>query len=181
MILVSVIPIVFIQTSSTSTVSARGVFDSEFFESDQLVINVDDLAKRTKPPSYELFFYILAGMGVAGIIFTLMIRPGEVDNSRARGMPRDNEYGSRAIPDPVREVIRRWDIICLFAAIVFFHFGNAAMLPFVAKKIGEINNVTNVVPEVTIFNSTIAIDAKNAVSLCNIVGQVMTSVFREPL
>jgi len=85
--------------------------------------------------SYDGIFYLLAGMCLASVVATLLIRRDEIDDELARG-GEDHQ----ADPDFAPGVARLGDlfldrrILIFSASIVLFHFANAAMLPLVGQK-----------------------------------------------
>jgi MFS family permease len=88
--------------------------------------------------AYDGIFYLLAGMCLASIVATLLIRRDEIDDELARGADEDD-----ANPDlepriaRLGELFRDRRILFFTASIVLFHFANAAMLPLVGQKMTE--------------------------------------------
>lgn len=79
-------------------------------------------------------FYGVAMMAVFSAIAVLLIRERDIDHVLARGADGEADAG---------RAVSRWSIvtdrrILLFAAaVVLFHFANAAMLPLVGQKVGH--------------------------------------------
>jgi MFS family permease len=95
--------------------------------------------------AYEGIFYLLAGMCVASIVATLMIRRDEIDDDLARGAdsegPEDVMHDRELDSSPkapqiarLGELFKDRRILIFSASIVLFHFANAAMLPLVGQK-----------------------------------------------
>ncbi|WP_332362460.1 MULTISPECIES: MFS transporter [Asaia] len=78
-------------------------------------------------------FYLVCGSAIASACGLLLIRPKEIDQKIARGSEDDNNEPPIAIG---RLLSQRpvWVFLC---AIVLFHLGNAAMLPFAAQVMAK--------------------------------------------
>lgn len=79
-------------------------------------------------------FYGVAAMAVASAVSVLQIREGDIDHQLARGA--DSPDGHCAIV-PLRQLLTDSRILWFTAAVVLFHFANAAMLPLVGQKVGH--------------------------------------------
>jgi MFS family permease len=71
-------------------------------------------------------FILAAIFGVASIISTLMIPGRCIDNAAARGM---KEHGKDSKVSGVKVLLSCKPLLVLAGALMFFHLGNAAMLP----------------------------------------------------
>lgn len=85
----------------------------------------------------EWIFYLVAAMSIGSIISVLRIRPSEIDHELARGAI--DEKGDKDAPEVsgFKAVITDRRILIFAAAVVLFHFGNAAMLPLVGQALAE--------------------------------------------
>lgn len=77
-------------------------------------------------------FWVLAGMALISVLATLRIPPDAVDHDLARGM--DHAPGEPH-PQPSRFTVlaHNRELVIFGAAVVAFHFANAAMLPLVGE------------------------------------------------
>jgi MFS family permease len=107
--------------------------------------------------AYEGIFYLLAAMCAATIVAARFIRPGEIDHDLARGAagadepleardgceregPRTEVPGGAAPGSRVAglgELFGDRRILVFSAAVVLFHFANAAMLPLAGQKLSH--------------------------------------------
>lgn len=79
---------------------------------------------------YHWIFYLVCAFAVASAGIVTLINPAEIDHARARGgedPANDNQ------PIPIRGLLRRRDLLIFLAAVLLFHFGNAAMLPMAGQ------------------------------------------------
>ena len=83
--------------------------------------------------AYEGIFFLLAGMCGLSIISTLCIRRDDIDDRLARGEAEDAPEGGGITP--LGQLLRDRRIVVFAAAVVLFHFANAAMLPLVGQKL----------------------------------------------
>ncbi len=72
-------------------------------------------------------FYLICAFAAASALATTLIDPAAIDHELARG----GEASGRALP--VQDLLRRRDLRVFLAAILLFHFGNAAMLPMAGQ------------------------------------------------
>jgi predicted MFS family arabinose efflux permease len=81
---------------------------------------------------YHWIFYLVCAFAVASAAIVTLINPAEIDHEQARG-------GEDAVhqPVPFRTLLRRRDLIVFLAAVVLFHFGNAAMLPMAGQVLAK--------------------------------------------
>jgi len=79
---------------------------------------------------YHWIFYLVCGFAVASAVIVTLINPAEIDHERARGGEEAAEGGQ---PIAFRDLLRRRDLLVFLAAVVLFHFGNAAMLPMAGQ------------------------------------------------
>jgi len=79
-------------------------------------------------------FYGVAAMAVASAISAQLIRESDIDHQLARGADSDGDTSSIV---PIRAILRDPRILWFAAAVVLFHFANAAMLPLVGQKVGH--------------------------------------------
>jgi MFS family permease len=77
---------------------------------------------------YAGIFYLVCGFAVLSAVAVKLVNPDEIDHRMARG--EDEAEGD---PIPLRELLRRRDLLVFLASIVLFHFGNAAMLPMAGQ------------------------------------------------
>lgn len=76
-------------------------------------------------------FWMLAAMAALSIVATLRIPATAIDHDVARGM--DQLAGQR--PSGLAVLLRNRRLLVFAAAVVMFHFANAAMLPLVGQKL----------------------------------------------
>lgn len=98
--------------------------------------------------AYEGIFYLVAAMSALSVVSVLSIREGDIDHDLARGSdkagPNAEANGLHDEIDPpaakprvagLRELMADRRILSFSAAVVLFHFANAAMLPLVGQKV----------------------------------------------
>jgi MFS family permease len=98
--------------------------------------------------AYEGIFYLVAAMSALSIASVLAIRESDIDHDLARGSDTDAKPGEPhplhdAIDPPsamprvvgLRQLLDDRRILTFAAAVVLFHFANAAMLPLVGQKV----------------------------------------------
>ncbi|MHC5539269.1 MFS transporter, partial [Singulisphaera rosea] len=83
--------------------------------------------------SFDGIFYLVAGMAVATMISTLLIRGRDIDYALARGALPDDEV--QAPVADIGAVFSDRRIAIFVLAVTLFHFANAAMLPLVGQKL----------------------------------------------
>ena len=81
---------------------------------------------------YHWIFFLVCGFAVASALIVTRINPREIDHDLARG---GEDQASR--PMPFRELFKRRDLMIFLAAVVLFHFGNAAMLPMAGQVLAQ--------------------------------------------
>ncbi|WP_419728750.1 MFS transporter [Lichenicola sp.] len=82
----------------------------------------------------DWIFYLVCAFAVASAIAVVLIRPAEIDNEIARG-GEDPQHADR--PVSFRDLLRRPHVGVFIGAVVLFHFGNAAMLPFAGQVLAK--------------------------------------------
>jgi MFS family permease len=93
--------------------------------------------------AYEGIFYLLAGMCLATMLATLVIRDREIDYDLARGANHESAHSDRSTgrgaPQVVgiAELLRDRRVLLFAVSVVLFHFANAAMLPLVGQKLTD--------------------------------------------
>jgi predicted MFS family arabinose efflux permease len=83
---------------------------------------------------YHWIFYLVCAFAVASAGIVTLVNPREIDHDRARGGESDASGGK---PIPFRDLMRRRDLRVFLAAVVLFHFGNAAMLPMAGQVLAQ--------------------------------------------
>lgn len=83
---------------------------------------------------YDWIFYLVCVFAVMSAGAVLLINPAEIDYDRARG-GESPEHDGR--PLPVRDVLRRRDLLVFLVSVVLFHFANAAMLPMAGQVLAQ--------------------------------------------
>jgi len=81
-------------------------------------------------------FYLICAFAAASALATLLINPREIDHEVARGETEKIGSGS-AKPLPIRDLLRRRDLLVFLGAVALFHFGNAAMLPMAGQVLAH--------------------------------------------
>jgi MFS family permease len=79
---------------------------------------------------------VVAAQVMLGAAVCLLIDPRDIDDDRARGGETAGADGTRAAL-PLRDLLRRRDLLVFLAAVVLFHFGNAAMLPLAGQVLAR--------------------------------------------
>lgn len=83
---------------------------------------------------YDWIFYLVCAFAFASAAIVLMINPVEINHELARGgESADRNYE----PLPLRDLLKRRDLIVFLASVVLFHFGNAAMLPMAGQVLAQ--------------------------------------------
>jgi predicted MFS family arabinose efflux permease len=89
---------------------------------------------------YHWLFYFVCISAVASTCSVALIRPGEINHQVARG-GEDNknllESGGRNEQLPIRELLKKRDLLIFLISVVLFHFGNAAMLPMAGQVLAK--------------------------------------------
>ena len=83
---------------------------------------------------YRWIFYLVCAFAVASAAVVTLINPAEIDHERARG-GEDTADGGK--PAAFRDLLHRRDLLTFLAAVVLFHFGNAAMLPMAGQMLAQ--------------------------------------------
>ncbi len=83
---------------------------------------------------YDWIFYLVCAFAVASAGIVTLINPREIDHERARGGEDTADGGE---PAAFRDLLRRRDLLAFLAAVVLFHFGNAAMLPMAGQVLAQ--------------------------------------------
>jgi MFS family permease len=76
---------------------------------------------------FAAVFWLAAGFGLLSIISVLMIPSDSIDDDAARGLEQQDGKDSHA--SGLRVLVESTPLLILAAALLFFHLGNAAMLP----------------------------------------------------
>lgn len=76
---------------------------------------------------FTAVFWLAAAFGVLSIASVLMIPSGSIDDDAARGLERKGADDGHA--SGFRVLVETKPLLILAAALLFFHLGNAAMLP----------------------------------------------------
>lgn len=83
---------------------------------------------------YQWIFYLVCASAVASAAAVNLINPAEIDHERARG---GEDPANKCEPIPLRDLLRRKDLLVFLASVVLFHFGNAAMLPMAGQVLAQ--------------------------------------------
>lgn len=94
---------------------------------------------------YHWIFYFVCIFAICSAGAVMLIRPNEINHQLARGAPEDveptsKESGKRRDADhpmPVRELLKRKNLIIFLVSVVLFHLGNAAMLPMAGQVLAK--------------------------------------------
>jgi MFS family permease len=76
---------------------------------------------------FTAVFWLAAIFGILSIVSVLMIPSASIDDDAARGLERESKDDKRA--SGLQVLIESKPLLILAAALLFFHLGNAAMLP----------------------------------------------------
>lgn len=77
-------------------------------------------------------FVLMTGMAVAAIAATAMIRSGDIDHARARGLATA-DAAHAAAPASFLNLMRSVPLLILGMTLMLFHMANAAMLPLLGQ------------------------------------------------
>ena len=83
-------------------------------------------------------FWVLSAMAVGSVVATLRIPGDAIDHDVARGMdhaPADPHRQPRSQPARLTVLLHNRRLMIFAAAVVVFHFANAAMLPLVGQRL----------------------------------------------
>jgi predicted MFS family arabinose efflux permease len=83
---------------------------------------------------YQWIFYLVCVFAIASASVVNLINPAEIDHELARGGETD---GQGREPMPLRQLLKRRDLLIFLASVVLFHFGNAAMLPMAGQVLAQ--------------------------------------------
>lgn len=79
-------------------------------------------------------FFCVASMALASALSAQLIRESDIDHQLARGA---DSVGRATAIAPIGRLFRNGRVAWFVAAVVLFHFANAAMLPLVGQKVGH--------------------------------------------
>ena len=82
-------------------------------------------------------FWLVCGFAISSALVVMLIDPSDVDHELARGGEQAKVSGADHRPMPLRQMLRRRDLMVFLASVVLFHFGNAAMLPLAGQVIAS--------------------------------------------
>jgi MFS family permease len=85
---------------------------------------------------FQWIFYLVCLFAVASAAVCLLIDKRDIDDERARGGETEAADGTRAAL-PMRDLLRRRDLLVFLASVMLFHFGNAAMLPLAGQMLAQ--------------------------------------------
>jgi predicted MFS family arabinose efflux permease len=91
---------------------------------------------------YDWIFYLVCIFAVASAVVVRLINPAEIDHELARG---GESLGQDCEPVPFRDLLKRRDLLIFLAAVILFHFGNAAMLPMAGQVLAQAHPGTDAV------------------------------------
>jgi MFS family permease len=90
---------------------------------------------------YHWIFYLVCLFALASAAVVALIRPQEIDHAVARGGDdEDPPAGTGPIEAkaiPVRDVLKKRDLLIFLASVVLFHLSNAAMLPMAGQVLAK--------------------------------------------
>lgn len=91
---------------------------------------------------YHWIFYLVCLFALASAAVVALIRPQEIDHAVARGgddedSPAGTRQMKRAKAIPVRDVLKKRDLLIFLASVVLFHLSNAAMLPMAGQVLAK--------------------------------------------
>jgi predicted MFS family arabinose efflux permease len=81
---------------------------------------------------YQWIFYLVCAFAIASAAVITLINPREIDHEIARGGETRDEK-----PAPLRDLLRRRDLLTFLVSVILFHFGNAAMLPMAGQVLAQ--------------------------------------------
>ena len=76
----------------------------------------------------------MCAFAVASAGIVSLINPGEIDHEQARG---GEDPANQCEPVPIRDLLKRRDLLMFLVSVVLFHFGNAAMLPMAGQVLAK--------------------------------------------
>jgi MFS family permease len=80
-------------------------------------------------------FYLICAFAIASALSTLLINPREIDHALARGGEAQRDGQGQVTPVPVRDLLKRRDLLVFLGSVALFHLGNAAMLPMAGQEL----------------------------------------------
>ena len=83
---------------------------------------------------YHWIFYLVCAFAVASAGIVSLINPREIDHEQARG---GEDPANQCEPIPIRDLLKRRDLLMFLVSVILFHFGNAAMLPMAGQVLAK--------------------------------------------
>jgi MFS family permease len=90
--------------------------------------------------SQAAIFYFAAGLSIAIVFMTLLIRPNDIDPLLAREGTSNDKGG--VISAALRDLTSNRRVMIFLASVSLFHLGSAAMLPLVGEMISAVRATT---------------------------------------
>jgi MFS family permease len=86
---------------------------------------------------YDWIFYLVCAFAAGSAAVVNLIRSEEIDHDLARGGETTSPQAPAGAPLPIRDLLKRRDLLVFLGAIILFHFGNAAMLPMAGQVLAQ--------------------------------------------
>lgn len=121
---------------------------------------------------FHAYFYLNTILSFVGMTTVWFIDDGDIDHDMASGNTSLDADDAAAVP--LKELFKSSQIRLLIGATVFFHMGNAPMLPFLGEKIETLNhqNDTHVeLPGIGLIDGTVSVS----------LSQLMAELFSIPV
>ena len=83
---------------------------------------------------YHWIFYLVCAFAVASAGIVSLINPREIDHEQARG---GEDPANQCEPIPIRDLLKRRELLMFLVSVILFHFGNAAMLPMAGQVLAK--------------------------------------------
>jgi MFS family permease len=86
---------------------------------------------------YNYIFYLVCAFALASAAVVNVIKSSEIDHDLARGGEEEGQDGAAGQPMSLRNLLHYRDLLVFLAAVMLFHFGNAAMLPMAGQVLAQ--------------------------------------------
>jgi MFS family permease len=91
---------------------------------------------------YQWIFYLVCLFALASAAAVALIRPQEIDHSVARGGGDEDPSAGTGQPEkeraiPIRDLLKKRDLLIFLTSVLLFHLANAAMLPMAGQVLAK--------------------------------------------
>eukprot|EP00039_Didymoeca_costata_P029463 m.24751 g.24751 ORF g.24751 m.24751 type:complete len:454 (-) comp7641_c0_seq2:121-1482(-) len=119
---------------------------------------------------FHAYFFTLMGVTLFGLLTLLLVDGSQIDNQCAMGADANDNLDptQRVKRSSFLDLLKSRQIILVVLAVLFFHIGNAAMLPMIGQKIDDLEH--NMTANAT---SNLPIDGTTGVSVASIITEAI--------